>query len=66
METFLKGPTSSLPAERCITLADLPSVTTLLQKIGEEIYDKKLWWYNIHHHGDYNMYVWLSQLLLGV
>ncbi|AEI74777.1 zinc ABC transporter substrate-binding protein ZnuA [Candidatus Moranella endobia] len=68
METFLTGPASSLPAERCITLADLPSVTTLLPKIGEElydshVYDKKCRGGHIHHHGDYNMHLWLSPII---
>ncbi|WMQ73404.1 MAG: High-affinity zinc uptake system protein ZnuA [Sodalis sp.] len=55
MEAFLSRSAASLPAARRITLANLPSVKPLLQKAGEEVHEN-----HGHHHGEYNMHLWLS------
>lgn len=62
---FLSGPASLLPAERRITLASLPSITLLLQKGGEELHENHEHedgdgGQDSHHHGEYNMHLWLS------
>lgn len=65
MEAFLSGPAASLPAARRITLASLPSVKPLLQKGGEEVHENHGHDHggggdDGHHHGEYNMHLWLS------
>lgn len=65
LEAFLSGPASSMPANRRITLASLPTVTPLLQKGGEEVHENHEHssdggHEHGHHHGEYNMHLWLS------
>ncbi|WP_097032607.1 zinc ABC transporter substrate-binding protein ZnuA [Sodalis endosymbiont of Henestaris halophilus] len=59
MEAFLSSSASSLPAERRITLASLPTVTPLLQKGGKALHKNHKYDSN-RYHGEYNMHLWLS------
>lgn len=65
LEVFLSGPSSALPANRRITLASLPTFKPLLQKGREESHENHEHDANEggeygHHHGEYNMHLWLS------
>ncbi|OZI13876.1 zinc ABC transporter substrate-binding protein [Sodalis-like symbiont of Philaenus spumarius] len=65
LEAFLSVPASSLPANRCITLASLSTVKPLLQKGGKELHENHdhaadEGGEHSHHHGKYNMHLWLS------
>lgn len=69
METSLIRPIASLPADKRITLASLPSITPLLIRDREKSnknhankdeVDSDFHTEYGHHHGEYNMHIWLS------
>lgn len=72
MESFLTHPTVSLPANKHIPLASLPSITPLLMRDGKKLYknyvdnndiDNDFRSYSDHHHSEYNMHIWLSPVI---
>ncbi|MGL9773220.1 MAG: zinc ABC transporter substrate-binding protein ZnuA [Sodalis sp. (in: enterobacteria)] len=65
LEAFLSRPASSLPANRRITLAGLPTVMPLLQKSSEELHKNHEHAADEggehgHYYGEFNMHLWLS------
>lgn len=63
MEAFMTKSAAQLPPNRQVEIATLPAVKPLLMKGGEDEHDhdhahENDW--DEHHHGEYNMHVWLS------
>lgn len=67
MEAFMEKSVKNIPEAKQVTIAQLPSVKPLLMKGGDEdhdghdhdpAHDEK--GDDHHHHGDYNMHLWLS------
>lgn len=63
MEAFMTKSAAQLPPNRQVEIATLPAVKPLLMKGGEDEHDHDHAHENDgdeHHHGEYNMHVWLS------
>ena len=63
MEAFMTKSAAQLPPNRQIEISTLPAVKPLLMKGGEDEHDHDHAHENDgdeHHHGEYNMHVWLS------
>ena len=63
MEAFVTKSAAQLPPNRQVEISTLPAVKPLLMKGGEDEHDHDHAHENDgdeHHHGEYNMHVWLS------
>lgn len=63
MEAFMTKSAAQLPPNRQVEISTLPAVKPLLMKGGEDEHDHDHAHENDgdeHHHGEYNMHVWLS------
>lgn len=60
LEAFLTKPVTALPADRSLMLSSLPSVRPLLIKGGDHDEHDEADHGDAHHHGEYNMHLWMS------
>ncbi len=67
LEAFMTRPVATLPADKTLTLAELPAIRPLLMKGGDhddapdaDAYADARQDDADHHHGEYNMHIWLS------
>ncbi len=67
MEAFMQKPTQQLPAQKQLAIGELPDVKPLLMKGGEHDEDEHEGHDHQgekgdehHHHGEYNMHIWMS------
>ncbi|STM51072.1 high-affinity zinc transporter periplasmic protein [Escherichia coli] len=64
MEAFMQKPVSKLPGAKQVTIAQLEDVKPLLMKSihgDDDDHDHAEKSDEDHHHGDFNMHLWLSQ-----
>ncbi|MFK8857422.1 zinc ABC transporter substrate-binding protein, partial [Klebsiella pneumoniae] len=63
MEAFMQKPVSKLPGTKQVTIAQLEDVKPLLMKSihgDDDDHDHAEKSDEDHHHGDFNMHLWLS------
>ncbi|WP_413722646.1 zinc ABC transporter substrate-binding protein ZnuA [Sodalis sp. RH23] len=60
LEAFMSKPAAALPADKNLLLSTLPSVRPLLIKGAEHDDPADSAHADDHHHGEYNMHLWMS------
>ncbi len=62
LEAFLTKPVGTLPAGKSLALSALPAIAPLLMK-GDDHEEEADHGADDHHHGEYNMHIWLSSAI---